>query len=153
MIGVSVTSKFGGAPGAALESRLRRHVGMVAARLDAGIKAVATTLLAESRKLVPVDTTMLRQTSVAYAKSLTFPVVVWVVGYGPPGVRVSAPDKYGRMVVKEPFQYAKWVHQGYVHPITKQAIPAQPFLETARVSKFAEMRQSLNAVFHVGIGL
>lgn len=126
---------------------MKLHAAKLTVRLGESVEAAAGVLLEESRKECPVDTGALRDTSQVTVYQVGRSSVARV-GYGPFGVSVPKFDqKKNRLVVKVPYDYAFWVHEGW------GPVAAQPFLANTRVAKMPEMRQAVQAVFHAGVGL
>jgi hypothetical protein len=132
MIRVRITRK-----GVALWG-MQACIRRIAPRVQIGIMAAGQVLLEESRKLVPVDTKALIESSGVrkidsgiFTKARVF--------YGRFGDRRVAVDKHGRLVTREPYWYAAAVHQVDAHHDVGQ----WRYLIDPRDAKRNEMRAAL----------
>lgn len=114
--------------------------------------AIGETLLEESLKLVPQDTTALMLSGKCYKQGHGVNTVV-IVGYGskdfrmPEVVSPKDSERTGKVVVVDrwPYRYAVYVHQD---PDLKHSTGQAFFLSLPRESKYQEMRQA----FWTGMG-
>jgi hypothetical protein len=95
-----------------LGPNIRKHRIKMERGVEEGLKQVAEFILNESRTIVPVDTSSLKQSSrVIMEQGFGFDTV-YRVGYGIPGevYAVDVNERTGKVVEKVPYDYALYVH-------------------------------------------
>lgn len=114
----------------------------IAPRVELGIMAAGQVLLEESRKVVPEDTGILRDS--AGCRQISFGLTTRArVFYGPQGVKVTLySHKEEKMVTREPYYYAAAVHE---KPATHDAGKKDHYLSDVCLTKRVEMRAALRA--------
>lgn len=128
---------------------LTQSLNRAIARTTAGLKAACDHVLVEAKKLTPIDTLALRDTSRVRFAGMGISTVNFIIGFGPQGVEVREWSRgEERNVIRIPYNYAVWVHEDTFPPMNHPRGGQPDFLRLPLAD-----HQGIRLVFNDGAGL